>query len=387
MPESVQVRALLENADTVAALEAIYERQVQRILLELAAGITRAGADRAVELLVRLQQLIGDLDPSRDSAVRSWIRANIPAAFVLGDDQATEQLHHELANASDGVRASFGPIQSGFTPISDDQMRAIVALMEGTLSSTADQIRRTVGLAVHRTQLSLPTDAAVRDAAIGAIVRGATGRQLSDDIAGIILEGKAGPGAIARLQKLGFRPDLIQLYERLAKGQFISINGRNYDVRKYANLVGRTMMREAITNGAILRLKANGVDHVRISLHSQLEADVCTVYAGRIYFIGEGEDPLGFPAYNSIPSLPLHPHCTHGVEAYAVAFKSPSQIQADLADARLLPDEWYGKSSAEITQQVHELTFSRLVAIAPRGAAHVPPESLKGEGPSKKRAA
>jgi len=388
MADSEQVlRALLGEADTVAALEAIYERQVQRILLELSQGITRPGADRAVELLVRLRTLIADLDPSRESAVRSWIERNIPSAFVLGDDQATEEVRAELAQASAEDRAAFGHLVTGFTAVSDQQMRAIAALMEETLGSAAEQIRRTVGIAVQRTQLALPTDAAVREASIGAIVRGASGRQLSDDIAGIILEGKAGPDALARLQKLGFRPDLVELYQRLSKGQFININGRNYDVRKYANLVGRTMMREAITKGAILRLQANGVDHIRISLHDQQEADVCTIYAGRIYYIGQGEDPVGFPAYTSIPSIPLHPHCTHGVEAYPMQFKSPTQVQADLADAALLPDDWYGQGAGAITKKVHELTYSGLVAIAPRGAAHVPADSLKGEGPSRKRAA
>ncbi|HEV3027550.1 MAG TPA: hypothetical protein VG457_08260 [Planctomycetota bacterium] len=385
---SQSLRALLNNADTVAALEGIYERQLQRILSTLADGLTSAGAARARELLAELRILVHELDPSRDSLVRQWIRENIPAAFVLGDEAATLQLQKELGQVSDADAEDFGALRSGFTAVNQTAMRAITSMMEETLKNAAADIQNTLGLAVRRTQLTLQTDAAIREAVIGGRVRGATGKQLADDIANVILQG-GDPKALARLQELGFQPDLLQLYKRLAEGQFITINGRNYNVSSYAKMVARTMMSEAHKSGTIVRLQQNGVDHVKWEEHAQKEPDSCTLFMGNVFYIGAGEDPLGFPSLSTVPNhgVPQHPNCVCTLAAWVIQFKTKPMVDAARAIADALPDDVFGKTAREVADYVDQLTPAQFEEIAPRGAANLPDDYFQGPPPSKSAAA
>ncbi len=88
--------------------------------------------------------------------------------------------------------------------------------------------------------------------------------------------------------------------------QFITINGRRYNIEKYAEMVGLTRTREATTQGTIDALAANGMDLVKVSEHSH-EEDVCSNFQGKTYSIS-GNDP-DFPPLGDRP--PFHPRCKH----------------------------------------------------------------------------
>lgn len=370
MAASRELTSLLASADTIATLDRYYQRTLERILRELAAGISRPGAARAQELIARIREIAFAIDPRRDSPLRNWIRTHVPEAFILGDRSAVRQLGDELANASAAERADFGPINRAFTPVNSASMRAIAATFTDRLQDVHRQILTTAGLTVRRTQLIFTQDAGIRDQVVSGIIRGSSGRQISDDIARVILEGTANREALARLRQNGFQNDTIDLYSRLSRGEMIKVGDRNFSVRSYANLVGRTMLREAHKVATVVRLQQNGVDHVRISKHAQDKPDVCTAFAGRVFYVGAlPQDPLGFPPLKSITNggPPFHPNCAHVAEPFVATLKGPTAIENAKAAAAQLSDRFFGKTAAEMTELVEGLDPDALGQINLQG--------------------
>ncbi len=370
MAAARELKSLLAHGSTVAALEDHYKRTIARILEELAAGISRPGAARAAELLRNLRDLVAKLDPKKDSFVRSWIRAQLPKAFILGNRAATRQLQELLEKASTEERSDFGDINRRWAPINALTLSAISAAMSSNLHRAAVETLEKLNLTVRRTQLTLLKDAQVREATTSGIIRGATGKELSNDLSRIIL-GKSDPASVARLRAKGFHGDDLALFEQLSKGQTIKVGGKNFKVRAYANLTARTMMRDAHKVGTVVRLQQNGVDHVRVSRHVQLERDECTPFAGNVYYIGPlAQDPQGFPALKTILNggPPFHPNCAHVLEPYVHELKTPEQKALDAERANALPKRFYGKSSKELREMVAEATDAELKEWAPVGA-------------------
>lgn len=96
-----------------------------------------------------------------------------------------------------------------------------------------------------------------------------------------------------------------KLLEQIGGGDFININGRNYNLRSYAELVARTRMRESQTE-AVKELSAQfDNDLVEIPPHDN-PCDECAPYQGQIYSISGKH-----PDYPELPDggPPWHPHC------------------------------------------------------------------------------
>jgi hypothetical protein len=369
---------LLASDTNVAALERLYFRVIERVLRELAAGVSRAGAARARETLIRIRQLAAALDPRRDSLVRDWIRRELPKAFILGDIAAARELERQLADA--GADSAEGiKVNRAFGAVNQTQLGILVATMIAKLEDAHRQILQTAGMVIRNTQLRAQTNAEVRAHVVDGIVRGLTGREVSNAIAKAILTGRISPEDAARLRAAGHAGDL-ELYRQLSEGKLITVGGRRFDVRAYANLVARTMSREAASVATVLRLQQSGVGHIQVSETMPLEPDVCSLVAGNVYYIGEGADPLGFPAYASMPGgkLGLHPHCRH-VPLPFVAVRKPEPFIDELRANVFASRDFFGTSSSEASRRVHELVKSggiaalhkynpRLFGLTPGGA-------------------
>ena len=104
---------------------------------------------------------------------------------------------------------------------------------------------------------------------------------------------------------------LLAELQKIQSGNIITItnkNGkqRNYNAKKYAELVTRTRMRESETNATIQTAATLGSDLVQVSSHNTV-CDICAQYEGKIYSInGVSKD---FPRLEESP--PYHPHCRH----------------------------------------------------------------------------
>jgi len=95
----------------------------------------------------------------------------------------------------------------------------------------------------------------------------------------------------------------------IGDGNFININGRNYNLKKYAEMVGRTRLRK-VQSQAVLNL-ANQFesDLVEISDHQSEFDDICLEYEGNVYSL-YGKTP-GYDVLSEYP--PFHPNCQHSM--------------------------------------------------------------------------
>lgn len=105
-----------------------------------------------------------------------------------------------------------------------------------------------------------------------------------------------------------------KLQENADNGQFITINGRNYQIGKYAELVARTRVREAQTIGTIRTIQEFGLDLVKWKASADA-CEICQPFDGEIYSIS-GKDKE-FPVLSESP--PVHPHCTCTLTPYVAA--------------------------------------------------------------------
>jgi hypothetical protein len=379
MPIARDLLSLLASAENMAALDALLERTVKRILEELATGVSRPGGARAAETIRNIRAIAREIDPRLDSKLRSWIREELPKAFILGDANAVADVKRALEEAgTEAIPGQRAGVIEGWTALNQTALRAMMASMTDRFNDIQRQILTQAGYIVRRTQLAFTTDAAIRQQVTDGIIRGATGREISNDIARAILKGIVPPDARARLQQAGLAGD-IELYKQLgANSDFmLQVGGWRGTVRSYANLVSRTMQREAASVATVARLQQNGINHVQVSDKLPLKPDVCSLIAGKVYYIGPGEDPAGFPSLKEIPGgvFPPHPHCTHVLRPYVVALKSPVAVQSALDDANLVPDHFFGTDPKKAMQLVGSLDAAALQRLNPRlyGAPPEPP--------------
>ena len=88
--------------------------------------------------------------------------------------------------------------------------------------------------------------------------------------------------------------------------RLIRVNGKNYDARKYSEMVVRTESRAAHSQGTIQRLVDNQHDVVQVTSH-MTDCETCGAYDGQKYSI-TGRT-AGLEALPDTP--PFHPNCRH----------------------------------------------------------------------------
>jgi len=95
----------------------------------------------------------------------------------------------------------------------------------------------------------------------------------------------------------------------MGDGDFININGRNYNLKKYAELVGRTRLRKVQSQATVNLAKQYDSDLVEVSDHSSEFDDICLEYEGNVYSLF-GKTP-GYDMLSDYP--PWHPNCEHSI--------------------------------------------------------------------------
>lgn len=97
---------------------------------------------------------------------------------------------------------------------------------------------------------------------------------------------------------------------------------RNYDIKKYSEMVARTELRQIQTDGTVNLALAYGSDLVQVSAHNT-ETPYDSQFEGRIYSLS-GKDPDFPPAYD-LP--PFHPECIHVITVYFKDAHSEKEIK------------------------------------------------------------
>lgn len=109
----------------------------------------------------------------------------------------------------------------------------------------------------------------------------------------------ASRGELESIIRVHFKRDLFEK-------KFIKINGRNYDMIKYARMVARTQMRTVQSQAVKNTCQQFNNDLIEISDHGTT-TPICIPYEGNVYSIS-GSNPT-YPYLDSWP--PFHPNCEH----------------------------------------------------------------------------
>lgn len=145
---------------------------------------------------------------------------------------------------------------------------------------------------------------------------------------GFIEEGTA-RSSIKRLQK--------ELLKKAQDGKYITVidkNGkpRSYKVNTYSELVARTKLQEASTQGVLDTATTVGADLVQVSSHNTKTA-YDAQFEGKIYSL-TGNDKE-FPTADDLP--PFHPNCLHTINIVfreALEHNGTLQKQIDFSQGR-----------------------------------------------------
>ena len=98
------------------------------------------------------------------------------------------------------------------------------------------------------------------------------------------------------------------LIKQIEDDGFLKINDRNYNMKKYAEMVSRTALREAQTEATLDLCEQYDNDLVQWSDHGTV-CEICIEFEGKIYSIS-GKS-LEYPMLEREP--PAHPNCEHSL--------------------------------------------------------------------------
>jgi len=98
------------------------------------------------------------------------------------------------------------------------------------------------------------------------------------------------------------------LRDQIGQGEFLEIKGRTYKMNNYAELVGRTTMRDAQTAATLDLCHQYENDLVQVSSHGTV-CEICAQYEGKVYSISG--KTLGYPILDA--KTPFHPNCEHSL--------------------------------------------------------------------------
>lgn len=96
--------------------------------------------------------------------------------------------------------------------------------------------------------------------------------------------------------------------ELIGDGQFININGRNYNIKKYSKMVARTRLRKVQSDAVIRMCEEYNNDLVQVSDHGTT-TERCLEFEGNVYSISGTNK--NHPVLTERP--PYHPNCQHNI--------------------------------------------------------------------------
>jgi len=269
--------------DDIKRLEAIYRvtgRELRQLLLS--ASVRSSIGSGAVQ--VRVRNMVSDLN----RAVDLWAADAIDLAYAKGAAKARTSLQIL------GRRPMRGQTIDRPRILHDDLMLTLIKA-NNSIPSIVDRFLATEQLAERAaTELDL-SRAKVQEFSyseaedhIQRIARNAVKQDIS--------------------RKSLTKRILDYLRDLIGDDDFIEIGGRMYKMVSYAEMVGRTVLREAQTKATLDLCDQYDNDLVQVSDHNT-DCEECEEYEGNIYSIS-GTNP-DYPALEAEP--PYHPRCMHSL--------------------------------------------------------------------------
>jgi hypothetical protein len=103
---------------------------------------------------------------------------------------------------------------------------------------------------------------------------------------------------------------MTKLKDMIGGGDFIKINGRNYNLKDYSELVARTRMREAQSEATKELAQQFDNDLVQFSKHDS-PCEECAPLEGMIFSISGNDEE--YPELTDEVTPPVHPRCEHSL--------------------------------------------------------------------------
>ena len=273
----------------IGATYAAAARAITSILRGLDPGTYTASAGSSA--LAKIRAIVNGLDMS----AAEWARRSIAAAYGESRGVAETRLGALGAERPRPKKRGAKPDRTGKSHAkaiaryvkltTRDYLKAnrTILTTAGKYLSALDYARRKLD-SYRAAEIEAFTSADVRGI-IDSVVKQATGSHL---------ERKAVDSKI-----------LKKLLSVLGGQDFITINGRDYNLRSYAELVARTRMRDAQTEAVVEMCEEFGTDLVEIPRHDD-PCPLCKEHQGKVYSISGNH-----PDYPELPDggPPFHPNC------------------------------------------------------------------------------
>lgn len=100
------------------------------------------------------------------------------------------------------------------------------------------------------------------------------------------------------------------LFSLVSDASFVQINGRNFTLSYYTDMLTRTGLAKAFTDGTKATFKEYEIDLVEFSKHAN-PCEICAEFEGNIYSLS-GESSK-FPPLPPDAEIPVHPNCGHAL--------------------------------------------------------------------------
>ena len=150
-----------------------------------------------------------------------------------------------------------------------------------------------------------------REAAVQAFTSEAIKDYIKKTVAGaLVAKSKYNAGEASLTSKDIAGKIRAKLLDQIGGGDFIRINGKNYNLKSYAELVARTRMRESQTDATIAMCEEYENDLVQFSKHDD-PCEICAQYEDQVYSIS-GKHPT-YPMLPDEAYCPVHPRCEHNL--------------------------------------------------------------------------
>jgi hypothetical protein len=150
---------------------------------------------------------------------------------------------------------------------------------------------------------------------------GLSDKDVNQILAGSVIAGNAREG----------HAELRRQLQQIHGEEIVFPSGHTMQTRAYATMVARTRLREAHVVARHRQLRRDGVDHVVII--GNRTKYPCTGYLGKIYYIGTGADPAGYPNLAGLDGPPFHPNCSKTTAPIVLDLATKEQLALGREDA------------------------------------------------------
>lgn len=291
--------------DPVAAQLASYYKdataRLKKVVLHPPGGTQASREYRQAWAANQIQQLDRYMLALKGKA-SGWVGKNIPAAMTAG-----VKLAHEQA-VDAGVKTPGALVEGSFSLIDQHVVRTLAIDTVADLHRAADSIADR-GKSVLRQTAQ----------------QGLAESEINKILAGGVIEGRP----LDTIRRL--KAELEEIH-----GETVEVNGKNFDVGYYAEMVARTKTRQATVVARHERLGDLGLDLVAII--GRLSDNFCSAFLGQVFSLS-GKSTK-YPAYASLPGggPPFHPNCSKSTRPFIEELASDSQLDraSGVEDAQTL---------------------------------------------------